>query len=78
MSAREEQRTSKGPTDDQRWKRAEIELSRHFATSTRRLRETALNREDYDPARLFKWGQMMALAVVRMMKGAEKNFGAKG
>lgn len=78
MSAREEQRTSKGPTDDQRWKRAEIELSRHFATSTRRLRETALNREDYDPARLFKWGQMMALAVVRMMEGAEKNFGAKG
>jgi hypothetical protein len=53
-------------------------MSRHFATATRRLREKALSREDYDPARLFKWGQMMALAVLRMMEGAEKYFGAKG
>jgi predicted hydrocarbon binding protein len=42
------------------------------------LREAALSRDDYDPARLFKWGQMMALAVVRMMEGTEKTFGAKG
>jgi predicted hydrocarbon binding protein len=69
---------SKNPVHDQQWNRSGIRLSRHFATSTRKLREMALSREDYDPARLFKWGQMMALAVVRMMEGAERNFGAKG
>jgi hypothetical protein len=69
---------TRNPINDQQWNRSAITLSRHFAASTRKLREMALSREDYDPARLFKWGQMMALAVVRMMEGAEKNFGAKG
>ena len=55
-----------------------MELSRHFFSSTSRLRQAALSRGDYDPARLFKWGQMMALAVVRMMEGVEKEFGAAG
>jgi len=64
--------------DDRIWKRSGVELSRHFANSASRLRKEALSREGYDPARLFKWGQMMALAVVRMMEGTEKAFGAKG
>jgi len=68
----------KKPIDDSRWERSGIKLSRHFTLSTRRLREKALHRDDYDPARLFKWGQMMALAVVRMMDGVEKRFGAEG
>jgi len=66
------------PVSDQKWERGNVQLSRHFARSTSRLRENALSRKDYDPARLFKWGQMMALAVVRMMEGTEKAFGAKG
>jgi len=66
------------PVNDRTWARGGIELSRHFAGSTLKLREKAFSREDYDPARLFKWGQMMALAVVRMMEGTEKAFGAKG
>jgi predicted hydrocarbon binding protein len=64
--------------NDQKWERGSVQLSRHFARSTSRLREEALSRKDYDPARLFKWGQMMALAVVRMMEGTEKAFGVKG
>ena len=66
------------PVNDQKWERGKVQLSRHFARSTSRLREEALSRKDYDPARLFKWGQMMALAVVRMMEGTEKAFGPKG
>ena len=66
------------PVNDRTWARGGIELSRHFDGSTLKLREKAFSREDYDPARLFKWGQMMALAVVRMMEGTEKAFGAKG
>jgi len=68
----------KNRIDDRIWKRRGVQLSRHFAGSTSKLREAALSRKDYDPARLFKWGQMMALAVVRMMEGTEKAFGAKG
>jgi len=64
--------------NDQKWERGKVQLSRHFVRSTSRLREEALRRKDYDPARLFKWGQMMALAVVRMMEGTEKAFGPKG
>ncbi len=64
----------KSQMDDLRWERSGVKLSRHFALATRRLREKALHRDDYDPARLFKWGQMMALAVVRMMEGVEKRF----
>lgn len=66
------------PVHDGTWERGGMKLSRHFAGSTSKLRKQALSREDYDPARLFKWGQMMALAVVRMMEGTEKAFGAKG
>lgn len=68
----------KNRIDDRIWKRRGVQLSRHFADATSKLREAALSRKDYDPARLFKWGQMMALAVVRMMEGTEKAFGAKG
>ncbi len=66
------------PIDEKHWERAGIKLSRHFAVSTSKSREMALGRDDYDPARLFKWGQMMALAVVRMMESAERRFGAEG
>jgi predicted hydrocarbon binding protein len=68
----------KNRIDDRIWNRSGVQLSRHFARSTSKLREAALSRDDYDPARLFRWGQMMALAVVRMMEGTEKAFGAKG
>ncbi len=63
---------------DGKWRRGGVTLSRHFEESTRRLRQEALSREDYDPARLFKWGQMMALAVLRMTEAAERHFGAQG
>lgn len=68
----------KNRIDDRIWNKSGVQLSRHFAPSTSKLRQAALSRDDYDPARLFKWGQMMALAVVRMMEGAEKAFGARG
>lgn len=57
------------------WDRSGVRLKRHFQASTQRMREQALDRKDYDPARLYRWGQMMALAVVRMMEAAERRFG---
>ncbi len=63
---------------EQVWERSGLRLKRHFEASTLRMRQEALGREDYDPARLYRWGQMMALAVVRMMEAAEKRFGVEG
>ncbi len=62
----------------ERWERSGLTLKRHFEASTAKMRKQALNRGDYDPARLYRWGQMMALAVVRMMEAAERSFGAQG
>jgi hypothetical protein len=42
------------------------------------MRDRTLNAGPFDPARLYKWGQMMALAVIRMTEGVERRFGAEG
>lgn len=64
--------------DDQKWIKGQFIFNRHFAASTKKMREMVLRNKDYDPARLFKWGQMMSLAVIRMMKAVEKNLGSAG
>jgi predicted hydrocarbon binding protein len=62
----------------QSWERSGLRLSRHFEASTQSMRDRALNAGGFDPARLYKWGQMMALAVIRMMQAVEKRCGAEG
>ena len=57
------------------WTKRGLTLRRHFVSSTENMRKKALNSPGYDAARLFRWGQMMALAVVRMMDAAERSFG---
>lgn len=64
--------------DDQKWIKGKFIFNRHFAASTKKMREMALSNKNYDPARLFKWGQMMSMAVIRLIKAAEKNFGSSG
>lgn len=64
--------------DDQKWMKGRFIFNRHFAASTKKMREMALSNKDYDPARLFKWGQMMSLAVIRMLKAVEKSIGSTG
>lgn len=63
---------------EQKWTRGQITFTRHFFASTQKMREMALSRKDYDPVRLFKWGQMMSLTVVRMMKAVENKLGVSG
>jgi len=38
----------------------------------------AMAREDYDPVALFRWGNMMASAVLAMLEAAEAEFGEAG
>ncbi len=59
-------------------RRKRLPLRFPFEKAVHNLRSTCLNREDYDPATLFVWGQMMALGVLRMLEAVEEHFGAEG
>ncbi len=61
-----------------RERRAKIKLNQPFARPVEGLRHQALKREDYDPATLFTWGQMMAVSVLEMLKAVEAKFGREG
>ena len=50
----------------QKEQRAKIKLNQPFAKAVEKLRRDALSRDDYDPAQLFAWGQMMAISVLEM------------
>jgi hypothetical protein len=49
-----------------------------FAKAVQNLRQKVLNRDDYDPAVLFVWGQMNAVAVIEMLKEVEARCGTEG
>jgi hypothetical protein len=49
-----------------------------FAKAVENLRKHALSRDDYDPATLFVWGQMNAVAVIEMLKEVETRCGKEG
>jgi hypothetical protein len=59
-------------------RRQKLPLHYPFRKAVHKLREACLSREDYDPATLFVWGQMMAMGVLRMLEGVEQRFGAEG
>ncbi len=55
-----------------------MKFSYPFQAAGERCRREALDREDYDPVSLFRWGNMMGTAVLRMLKAAEREFGDAG
>jgi hypothetical protein len=55
-----------------------ITLNQPFAAAVDKLRRDALSRDDYDPVRLFAWGQMMAVSLLEMLKAVEARFGREG
>ena len=59
-------------------RRQKLPLRYPFRKAVKNLREACLSREDYDPATLFVWGQMMAMGVLRMLEAVEQRFGAEG
>jgi len=63
---------------NQEERRAKIKLNKPFAKPVEKLRSDALSRDDYDPAQLFSWGQMMAVSVLEMLKAVEARFGREG
>lgn len=49
-----------------------------YKEAGQRCAREALSRDDYDPTSLFRWGNMLAMSVLRMLQAAERTFGSAG
>jgi len=59
-----------------RWK--DFRFNQPYAKGLRRLREDVLGKTDFDPATLWQWGTMQAMALIGILKACEAKFGADG
>ncbi len=55
-----------------------MKFSHPYKEASKKCAREALSREDYDPARLFRWGNMMAMSVLKMLEACEREFGQAG
>lgn len=58
------------------WKK--FKFNQPYEKGLKRLKEEVLAKTDFDPATLWQWGTMQAMAVIRILKDVEAAFGAKG
>lgn len=61
--------------DEPRWK--DFRFNQPYAKGLERLRRDVLT-TDFDPATLWQWGTMQAMALVGVLEAAERRFGAEG
>jgi len=59
-----------------KWK--EFEFNQPYARGLKRLREEVLAKTNFDPATLWQWGTMQAMALIEVLKTIEEEFGAAG
>ena len=62
--------------DEPRWR--EFKFNQPYAKGLARLRDDVLAKTDFDPATLWQWGTMQAMALVSALEAAERAFGAEG
>jgi hypothetical protein len=62
--------------DEPRWKT--FQFQQPYAKGLRRLREEVLAKTDFDPATLWQWGTMQAMALIEVLQAAEAQFGEAG
>lgn len=55
-----------------------FQFNQPYAKGLRRLKEEVLGKTDFDPAVLWQWGTMQAMAVIEILKSCERAFGAQG
>jgi len=58
------------------WQR--FHFNQPYAKGLQRLREDVLAKTDFDPATLWQWGTMQAMALIDILKSCEETFGAAG
>ena len=61
--------------DEARWK--DFQFKQPYAKGLARVRDVLAN-TSFDPATLWQWGTMQAMALVEVLEAAEKSFGAEG
>ena len=62
--------------EEESWK--DFRFNFPFEKGLKRLKEEVLEKTDFDPAVLWVWGTMQAMAVVQILKDCEREFGEKG
>jgi hypothetical protein len=62
--------------DEPSWKR--FRYNQPYAKGLKRLREDVLAKTDFDPATLWQWGTMQAMALIEVLKSCEAEFGEAG
>ena len=58
------------------WKK--FQFNQPYARGLKRLKEDVLAKTNFDPATLWQWGTMQAMAVLEILKSAERQFGREG
>ena len=61
---------------ESKWKR--FQWNQPYAKGLKRLREDVLAKTDFDPATLWQWGTMQAMALITILKDCEAAFGEEG
>jgi len=59
-----------------KWK--DFRFNQPYAKGLRRLKQGVLGKTDFDPATLWRWGTMQAMALIEVLKDCEQTFGEKG
>lgn len=55
-----------------------FQFNQPYAKGLKRLKEEVLAKTDFDPATLWQWGTMQAMAVIEILKSCERLLGAPG
>lgn len=55
-----------------------FKFNQPYAKGLERLREEVLGKTDFDPATLWQWGTMQAMALIEVLRACEATFGAEG
>jgi hypothetical protein len=56
----------------------QFQFHQPYEKGLKRLKEEVLAKTDFDPATLWQWGTMQAMAIIEILKDIEKKFGAEG
>src|ERR1044071_1180484 len=59
-----------------KWK--EFRFNQPYAKGLKRLKEDVLGKTDFDPATLWQWGTLQAMALIEMLKDIEAEYGEAG
>jgi hypothetical protein len=62
--------------DEPRWR--DFKFNQPYAKGLARLKNEVLAKTDFDPATLWQWGTMQAMALVGVLEAAEAQFGEAG